>query len=40
MLVVNGGSDTETNDVQPEKRRLLMVVTDGGSDTETNDLQP
>ena len=40
MLVIDCGSVTEANDVQPWKTKPSMVVNDVGSDTEINDVQP
>ena len=39
MLVTDGGSVTEINDLQPWKAYLLIIVTDGDSVTDDNDVQ-
>ena len=40
MLVIDGGSVTEANEVQCSKASLPMLVNDGGSVTEANEVQP
>ena len=42
VVIVNGGSDTETNDLQSKKMAPLMVCSDDddGSETEVKDVQP